>query len=187
MRQAAREATDDEADLVARARNGEVAAFESLYRAHVGRVHGLCRRMARRPDAAEDLTQEVFVSAWRSLPAFEGRSGFGTWLHRIAVNAVLAQERSPRGRGEVSLTDEEGEQMEIEVEDAMDAATPIDLERAIATLPPGARNVMVLHGIHGYSHDEVAEMLGVAVGTCKAQLHRARQLLRDRMQMEGHA
>lgn len=187
MRQAARETTADEAELVARARNGDVAAFESLYRAHVGRVFGLCRRMARRPDAAEDLTQEVFVSAWRSLPAFEGRSGFGTWLHRIAVNAVLAQQRSPRGRGEVSLTDEEGEQMEIEVEDAMDAATPIDLERAIATLPPGARDVMVLYGIHGYSHEEVAEMLGVAVGTCKAQLHRARQLLRDRMQMEGHA
>lgn len=186
MRQAARQTTADEAELVGRARQGEVAAFEGLYRAHAGRVFGLCQRLAGR-DAAEDLTQEVFVSAWRSLPAFEGRSGFGTWLHRIAVNAALARRRSPHGRDEVSLTDEEGEQMEIEAEEAMDAATPIDLERAIATLPPGARDVLVLYGIYGYSHEEAADLLGVAVGTCKAQLHRARQLLRDRMQVEGHA
>ncbi|MBM5812972.1 MAG: RNA polymerase sigma factor [Gammaproteobacteria bacterium] len=187
MSQAARETTADEAGLVARARNGDTAAFEGLYRAHAGRVYGLCLRMMRRRDVAEDLTQEVFVSAWRSLPGFEGRSGFGTWLHRIAVNAALARDRSPRGRDEVSLTDEEGEQMEIGAEEAMDAATPIDLERAIATLPPGARDVMVLYGIYGYSHEEAAEMLGVAVGTCKAQLHRARHLLRERMQVEGHA
>jgi RNA polymerase sigma-70 factor (ECF subfamily) len=174
-----------EADWIARAREGDMAAFERLYRAHVGRVHGLCLRMTGNPDTAEDLTQETFVSAWRSLSTFEGRSGFGTWLHRIAVNAVMARGRSPQGRGEVSLTLDDGEEREFEARDDLDAATPIDLERAIATLPPGARDVMVLYGVYGYSHEEAADMLGVAVGTCKAQLHRARRLLRERMNMEA--
>jgi RNA polymerase sigma-70 factor (ECF subfamily) len=176
-----------ESEWIAQARGGDVAAFESLYRAHVGRVHGLCLRMTGHPQTAEDLTQETFVSAWRSLPAFEGRSGFGTWLHRIAVNAVRARGRSPQGRGEVSLTNEDGEDREFESPSGMDTAVPLDLERAIATLPPGARDVMVLHGVYGYSHEEAAEMLGVAVGTCKAQLHRARKLLRERMDWEDDA
>jgi RNA polymerase sigma-70 factor (ECF subfamily) len=176
-----------EADLIAGARAGDMAAFERLYRAHVARVYGLCLRMTRHQQTAEDLTQETFVNAWRSLSAFEGRSGFGTWLHRIAVNAVLARGRSPQGRGEVSITDFDGEEREFESHDGMDTATPIDLERAIETLPPGARDVMVLHGVYGYSHEEAADMLGVAVGTCKAQLHRARRLLRERMGMEASA
>jgi RNA polymerase sigma-70 factor (ECF subfamily) len=176
-----------EADLIAGARAGDMAAFERLYRAHVARVYGLCLRMTRHQQTAEDLTQETFVNAWRSLSAFEGRSGFGTWLHRIAVNAVLARGRSPQGRGEVSITDFDGQEREFESHDGMDTATPIDLERAIETLPPGARDVMVLHGVYGYSHEEAADMLGVAVGTCKAQLHRARRLLRERMGMEASA
>ncbi|MGQ0430201.1 MAG: RNA polymerase sigma factor [Gammaproteobacteria bacterium] len=176
---------DNEEDRLARARRGDEAAFESLYREHVGRVYGLCLRMTGQAAAAEDLTQDTFVSAWKSLPGYEGRSSFSTWLHRIAVNAVLAARRGPRGRHETSLTDEEGNEMEIAAEDAMDEATPIDLERAIGTLPAGARDIVVLHGIYGYSHEEAASMLGVAVGTCKAQLHRARQLLRTRMRMEA--
>lgn len=175
----------DEAHWIALARAGDTAAFERLYRTHVGRVHGLCLRMTSDPATAEDLTQETFVSAWRGLQTFEGRSGFGTWLHRIAVNAVMARGRSPRGRGEVSLTDEDGEDREFEAPEEMDAATPLDLERAIATLPPGARDVLVLYGVYGYSHEETADLLGVAVGTCKAQLHRARRLLRERMHMEA--
>lgn len=174
-------------DWVARARGGDMAAFESLYRAHVGRVYGLCLRMTGHPQSAEDLTQETFVSAWRSLSTFEGRSGFGTWLHRIAVNAVLARGRSPQGRGEVSLTNDDGEDRELESADEMETALPLDLERAIEALPPGARDVMVLHGVYGYSHEETAGMLGVAVGTCKAQLHRARRLLRERMDWEDDA
>lgn len=172
---------DSSADLVKRACRGEVGAFEDLYRQHAGRVYGLCLRMTGQPESAEDLTQDTFVSAWRSLPGYEGRSSFSTWLHRIAVNAVLAKRRSPQGRNEVSMTDEFGEQMDFEAEAPMDAATPIDVERAIAGLPPGARDIVVLHGIYGYSHEEAAEMLGVAVGTCKAQLHRARHLMRARM------
>lgn len=169
-------------DRVARACRGDVAAFESLYREHVGRVYGLCLRMTGQPAAAEDLTQDTFVNAWRSLPAYEGRSSFSTWLHRIAVNAVLAQRRRPQGRNEISLTDETGEQMDFADTPALDEATPIDIERAIAALPPGARDIVVLHGVYGYSHEEAAGMLGIAVGTCKAQLHRARHLMRSRMQ-----
>jgi RNA polymerase sigma-70 factor (ECF subfamily) len=176
---------DTEEGRVARARRGDEAAFESLYRDNVGRVYGLCLRMTGQAATAEDLTQDTFVSAWKSLPGYEGRSSFSTWLHRIAVNAVLATRRGPRGRLETSLTDEEGNEMEFAAEHAMDEATPIDLERAIGTLPAGARDIVVLHGIFGYSHEEAAEMLGVAVGTCKAQLHRARQLLRTRMRMEA--
>ncbi len=177
---------ESSAELVARACRGDTGAFEDLYRQHVGRVYGLCLRMTGHPASAEDLTQDTFVSAWRSLPGYEGRSSFSTWLHRIAVNAVLAKRRGPQGRNETSMTDEAGEQMDFEAEDRMDEATPIDVERAIAALPPGARDIVVLHGIYGYSHEEAAAMLGVAVGTCKAQLHRARHLMRARMG-EEHA
>lgn len=175
------DAMGDETERVARARNGDVAAFEALYRDHVGRVYGLCLRMTGHPSTAEDLTQDTFVNAWRSLPGYEGRSRFSTWLHRIAVNAVLAQRRAPLGRNEISMTDAEGETMEFAAEQEMDEATPIDLERAIAALPAGARDIVVLHGIYGYSHEEAASMLDLAVGTCKAQLHRARRLMRARM------
>ena len=179
----ARDARSDESACVTRARNGDVAAFEGLYRDHVGRVYALCLRMTAHPATAEDLTQDTFVNAWRSLPGYEGRSRFSTWLHRIAVNAVLAERRAPLGRNEVSMTDDEGEAMEF-ADQQMDEATPIDLERAIAALPPGARDIMVLHGIYGYSHEEAAGMLDIAVGTCKAQLHRARQLMRTRLDAE---
>jgi RNA polymerase sigma-70 factor, ECF subfamily len=180
----ARDAMGDESERVARARNGDVAAFEGLYRDHVGRVYGLCLRMTGHPATAEDLTQDTFVNAWRSLPGYEGRSRFSTWLHRIAVNAVLALRRAPLGRNEVSMTDDEGGTMDFAAEQEMDEATPIDLERAIAALPPGARDIVVLHGIYGYSHEEAAGMLDLAVGTCKAQLHRARQLMRARLHVE---
>jgi RNA polymerase sigma-70 factor (ECF subfamily) len=175
---------DPGAELVTRACRGDRAAFEDLYRRHVGRVYGLCLRMTGQPESAQDLTQDTFVSAWRSLPGYEGRSSFSTWLHRIAVNAVLAKRRSPQGRNEISMTDEAGAQMELEDDAPMDAATPLDVERAIASLPAGARDVVVLHGIYGYSHEEAAAMLGVAVGTCKAQLHRARRLMRKQLGLE---
>jgi len=172
-------------DLAQAAARGDMEAFEALYERYYRRVYSLCLRMVANVTEAEDLTQDTFVNAWRSLPGYEGRSSFSTWLHRIAVNAVLAKRRSPQGRNEISMTDDAGEQMEFEAQGAMDEATPIDLERAIEALPPGARDVMVLHGIYGYSHEEAAGMLGVAVGTCKAQLHRARHLMRARMGAEA--
>lgn len=174
----------DERSLVESAARGSPAAFERLYRLHAGRVYGLCLRMTGHRETAEDCTQEAFVQAWRSLPRFERRSSFGTWMHRIAVNAVLAQTRR---RGEqtglrASIEDE----LAGSLQDGSigDTGAGMDLEAAIAALPPGARHVLVLAGVYGYSHEETADMLGVAVGTCKAQLHRARQLLVERMHEE---
>jgi RNA polymerase sigma-70 factor, ECF subfamily len=170
--------------LVAAARKGDMRAFERLYRLHSGKVMGLCLRMTRRRDVAEDCVQQTFIRAWRSLAAFEGRSAFGTWLHRIAVNEVLTHERNHGTRAE---SDEDAvadaQSVAAELPRDYDAGEVMDVERALATLPPGSRHVVVLQTVYGYSHEEVAEMLGIAVGTCKAQLHRGRRLLRERMGM----
>ncbi len=175
-----REPSSDEL-LVAGARRGDMRAFEKLYRMHSGRVYGLCLRMTRRTDAAEDCVQQTFVRAWRNLASFEGRSSFRTWLHRIAVNEVLTQARNHGTRSE---SDEESvaelDQRQVG-DEPFDAADVMDVERALQTLPEGARHAMVLQAIYGYSHEEVADMLGIAVGTCKAQVHRGRRLLRERL------
>ena len=168
--------------LVAAARKGDMRAFERLYRLHSGKVMGLCLRMTRRHDVAEDCVQQTFIRAWRSLAAFEGRSAFGTWLHRIAVNEVLTHQRNHGTRAESdeeAVADATAEPLESQR--AYDAGEVMDVERALATLPPGSRHVVVLQTVYGYSHEEVADMLGIAVGTCKAQLHRGRRLLRERM------
>lgn len=168
-----------DAALVTAARGGDMRAFERLYRLHVGRLLGLCLRMTRRRDIAEDCVQQTFVRAWRNLGAFEGRSAFGTWLHRIAVNEVLTYARNHGTRVEPGADEQVEEVSERAGE--FDAATVVDVERALETLPEGARHVVVLQAVYGYSHEEVADMLGIAVGTCKAQLHRGRRLLRERM------
>jgi RNA polymerase sigma-70 factor (ECF subfamily) len=172
--------TADERALVDSAKRGSTAAFESLYRNHVGKVYGLCLRMTSNRATAEDCTQDAFIQAWRSLASFENRSAFGTWLHRIAVNAVLAQGRKRRELlGTEASADEDAERLADP--DLGDDGGVLDLERAIATLPAGARQVLVLVGLYGHSHEEAAEMLGLAVGTCKSQLHRARQMLAERL------
>jgi RNA polymerase sigma-70 factor (ECF subfamily) len=170
-----------ETALIQRARKGDTHAFERLYREYSGRVYGLCLRMTRDPSAAEDCTQEAFINAWRALDRFETRSAFGTWLHRIAVNVVLGKRRRISFGNETSI-----EPMDLEASEwSLD--TPVEeseIEEAIARLPEGARDVLVLSGIYGYSHIETAEMLGLAEGTCKAQLHRARKLLAERLNVE---
>ncbi len=169
--------------LVERARAGDTRAFERLYREHVGRVYGLCLRMTRDPAIAEDCTQETFINAWKALGRFETRSSLATWLHRIAVNATLAKRRKASVVMESTSTDDEDEAIESD----WTLETPLEvneIEAAIEGLPEGARDVLVLHAIYGYSHLEAAEMLGVAEGTCKAQLHRARSLLRDKLGVE---
>jgi len=173
---------DWEAALVQRACTGDSRAFERLYREHAGRVYGLCLRMTRDVQLAEDCTQETFINAWRALPRFETRSSLSTWLHRIAVNVSLAKRRKA-SPVEPSLDDEEG------TGDALEwtLETPVEvreIEAAIDALPDGARDALVLHALYGYSHGEAAQMLGVAEGTCKAQLHRARKLLRERLHVE---
>jgi RNA polymerase sigma-70 factor, ECF subfamily len=166
--------------LVERARRGDVDAFELLYRQHSGRVYALCLRLAADPVVARELTQDTFVRAWEALPRFRGDASITTWLHRIAVNAMLERRRGERRRtARVSLVDDEedGEAQIAGVVLAPDVATAIDLERAIGALPPGVRRAFVLHDVEGYTHEEIATMTGLAAGTLRAQLHRARQLL----------
>jgi RNA polymerase sigma-70 factor (ECF subfamily) len=168
--------------LVQRACAGDVRAFERLYREHVSRVYGLCLRMTRDPAMAEDCTQETFINAWKALARFETRSSLATWLHRIAVNVALGKRRKAGPVVEDPLADDEEA-----VESDWTLETPLEvneIEAAVERLPDGARDVLVLHAIYGYSHIETAQMLGVAEGTCKAQLHRARSLLRERLGVE---
>ncbi len=176
--------TVSDAALVEAACRGDTRAFERLYRLHSGRVMGLCLRMTRRRDVAEDCVQQTFIRAWRSLAAFEGRSAFGTWLHRIAVNEVLTYARNHGTRTEANEGDidvDTAVDVSREGTGEVDAGTVMDVEHALSGLPEGARHVVVLQAVYGYSHEEVADMLGIAVGTCKAQLHRGRRLLRERM------
>jgi RNA polymerase sigma-70 factor (ECF subfamily) len=179
---------DWEGALVRRARSGDTRAFERLYREHAGKVYGLCLRMTRDVAAAEDCTQETFINAWRALDRFETRSSMATWLHRIAVNVVIGKRR--KAAPLLFDSDTLGPAAEDQpVESEWTLETPLEvneIEKAIDDLPDGARDVLVLYAIYGYSHAEAAEMLGVAEGTCKAQLHRARGLLRDRLGVEVH-
>jgi RNA polymerase sigma-70 factor, ECF subfamily len=177
-----------EASLVQRARGGDMRAFERLYRDHIGSVYGLCLRMTRDRAAAEDCAQEAFFNAWRALERFETRSSFGTWLHRIAVNVVLNRRRKRAAQVELPpLAAGPGEEPADPPEEwTLD--TPIEvheIETAVGDLPDGARDALVLCGIYGYSHGEASQMLGIAEGTCKAQLHRARALLRARLEPES--
>jgi RNA polymerase sigma-70 factor (ECF subfamily) len=179
-------ASISDAVLVEAARRGDMRAFERLYRLHSGKVLGLCLRMTRQREIAEDCVQQTFVRAWRNLAAFEGRSAFGTWLHRIAVNEVLtnARNRGTRTEGSPLPARDDDEDAFDNIGDgtaAADSAEVMDMEKALASLPTGSRHVVVLQAVYGYSHEEVAEMLGIAVGTCKAQLHRGRKLLRERL------
>lgn len=175
-----------EAEWVRRARDGDREAFESLYRTWVGRVHALCLRMTGDPAAAEEHTQSAFVRAWEKLPRFRGESGFGTWLHRIAANEVVSARRRWWRWGAKSVPAEELETIRGDAW-ATPAASPEDgdgadrvaLERAIAALPERARQVLVLHDVEGYRHREIACLMGIAEGTSKAQLHRARKLLEE--------
>jgi RNA polymerase sigma-70 factor, ECF subfamily len=172
---------DWEGALVQRARAGDTRAFERLYREHSGRVYGLCLRMTRDPQLAEDCTQDTFINAWRALGRFETRSSLSTWLHRIAVNVSLAKRRKSTPVVESIDEDEDGVTGEWLLETPLEVD---EIETAIADLPEGARDALVLHALYGYSHGEAAQMLGIAEGTCKAQLHRARKLLRERLAIE---
>lgn len=161
---------------VRRAADGDHAAFERLYRDHVGRIHALCIRMAG-DEVAEDLTQEVFIRAWRKLDTFKGDSKFGTWLHRLAINHVLSRRETMRRR-QSHHAHGDGLLARLAAPVRRSSGAALDLERAIRELPERARDVFVLYDVEGYSHHEIAETLGVTVGTSKSQLHRARMLMR---------
>lgn len=161
---------------VRRAADGDHAAFERLYRDHVGRIHALCARMVD-DEVAEDLTQEVFIRAWKKLDTFKGQSRFGTWLHRLAINHVLSRRETLRRR-ESHQARGEGLLSRLAAPSRRSSGHALDIERAVRELPERARDVFVLYDVEGYSHDEIAEALGVSVGTSKSQLHRARMLMR---------
>jgi len=176
---------EDEAaalDSIRRAQAGDVDAFELLYREHAGRVFALCLRLQGGDSAdATELMQDVFIKAWRRLATFRGDSAFSSWLHRMAVNTMLENARSDRRRiarvlpmDDMSLLPGGARSSGVELK--------MDMEDAIASLPKGARLAFVLHDVEGFQHQEIAEQLSVSVGTVKAQLHRARRLLRERLE-----
>jgi RNA polymerase sigma-70 factor (ECF subfamily) len=169
---------DQDAADAALAAAGDTAAFERLYRRHAGRIHSLARRMIG-PEEADDVTQDVFVRAWRKLSLFRGDSQFGTWLYRLAVNVILGK------RGTVSKYRDRHDATDVaDLPIAARSVRPdirMDMESALDTLPKGAKQVFVLHDVEGYTHEEIAEMLDVTTGTSKSQLHRARMTLRQHL------
>jgi RNA polymerase sigma-70 factor (ECF subfamily) len=163
------------ADCVQQAAKGDVRAFEELYRTHLSRVHSLVRRMTGGRDT-DELTQDVFVRVWQKLGSFRGDAAFTTWLHRLAVNVVIERFRSDATRRK-HLHDGEA------IFDTLSAPprprdVSLDFEAALEKLPDGAREIFVLHDVEGYKHHEIGELLGISAGTSKAQLHRARMMLR---------
>ena len=175
-------AADVDQALARSAAAGDTSAFEALYRRHAARVHGVVARLVGFDRGrAEDLVQEAFVRAWQALPAYRFESAFGTWLHRLAVNTALMELRSRRSRPQADGDDEALERLGAPDSAGHATALSLDLERAVATLPPRARAVLVLHDVEGWKHEEIAAALGMAVGSSKAQLHRARGLLRTRL------
>ena len=164
--------------LVRQAQQGDLVAFERLYRDNERKVFGLCFRLSSDPALAEELTQEVFVRAWRKLSSFRGESAFSSWLYPLTVNVALSERRSRKRRDARIVATEDPASLER----APRTPAPesgFDLEKAMAALPPGARAVFVLHDVEGRTHEEIASLLGLAAGTSKAQLHRARRLLRE--------
>lgn len=173
---------DAELQLVERCRRGDLGAFEELYKAHAGRLYSLACRMLGNPADAEDLLQEIFLSAHRKLDSFRGEAALGTWLYRLGMNQILDHVRSRAGRaGQItdglddasSLADASGHRL------ADRAIDRIDLERAVAELPEGCRAAFLLHDVDGLEHREVSEVLGIAEGTSKSQVHKARLRLRS--------
>jgi RNA polymerase sigma-70 factor (ECF subfamily) len=160
------------------AAQGDVSAFERLYRAHLPRVHSLVRRMTAGRDA-DELTQDVFVRAWQKLSSFRGDAAFGTWLHRLAVNVVIERFRSDAQRRQRMV---DGEDVFAGIAaPARPHDSSLDVEAALQRLPDGAREIFVLHDVEGYKHHEIAALLDISPGTSKAQLHRARMMLRKHL------
>jgi len=176
---------DTDAEAIERAKQGDAEAFEALYNLHKRRVYSLCLRMTANTAAAEDLTQEAFLQLFRKIGTFRGESAFSTWLHRMAVNVVLMQLRK-KGLPVVPLeenieTEEETPRKEPGADDPRLAGSidRMQLQRSIASLPPGYRMIFLLHDVEGYEHNEIAEMVGCSIGNSKSQLHKARMKLRE--------
>ncbi len=166
----------DAGDLIAEAQAGNKAAFEEIYRIHLGRVYALCLRMLADRSRADEAAQQIFVRAWVKLSSFRGESSFSSWLYRLAVNVILSELHSLKRAG-TTITETDADISGRHAENAR--VLKLDLEKAISLLPHQARAVFVLHDIEGWKHVEIAGTMGVAIGTCKAQLNRARRILRE--------
>lgn len=164
------------AQVIGRAQAGDVDAFEAVYRAHATAIHALCLRMTGDVGDARDLVQDVFVRAWERLPSFRGQSSLATWLHRLAVNVVLEKWRSTKRDALRMIDDPDGTAFDAPMVQ-LDLDATMDIAEAMTKLPAGARTVFVLHEIEGYSHEEIAAMTGIAAGTSRTQLFRARRAL----------
>jgi RNA polymerase sigma-70 factor, ECF subfamily len=167
---------------------GDMKSFEELYKRHNRRVYSLCLRMTQNAAEAEDLAQDAFIQLFRKIGSFRGDSAFTTWLHRLTVNQVLMHFRKRSVK--LERTTEEGETpvqvvRGTENPNAMPVLDRIALDRALAQLPPGYRTVFVLHDVEGHEHEEIAKILGVAVGTSKSQLHKARMKLRGLLKKQS--
>jgi len=175
-------------ELAQKSSGGDMTAFEDLYRRHFRRVYSLALRMTGKPEEAEDLTQETFTHLYKKIGSFRGESAFTTWLHRMTVNQVLMHFRKRKSRPEFTM-DEDQTPIQIvqgtENQNRMPIVDKIILENAISKLPPGYRNVFVLHDVEGHEHGEVAKMLGISEGTSKSQLHKARLKLRGLIRQQA--
>ena len=167
---------------IGQAQRSDAHAFEALYRLHVDKVYGLCLRMTGNVSEAEDCTQETFIQAWNKMLKFRGDSAFSTWLHRIAVNTVLGRIRKSKREQDRIQAVNDAQPARVATGDTGELR---DLAEAVDRLPERARHVFVLHAVYGYSHDEAAEMMGIAAGTSKAQLHSARRLLVQQLEEQG--
>jgi RNA polymerase sigma-70 factor (ECF subfamily) len=176
--QAENSASDGFAEDVRAAQRGNVAAFERLYRAHAGRVYALCLRLTADGPRAEVLAQDSFVRAWERLATFRGDSPFSAWLRQVTVNVVMADQRAASRRTRRVMTTDDDAVLDAPTAPRTDAER-LDLERAIRTLPDAARAVFVLHDVEGYGHEEIAGLMGIAEGTSKAHLHKARGKLQE--------
>lgn len=169
--------------LIERAKQGDTTAFGTIYLHHKNDVFRLCLRLTNSASDSEDLTQDVFLQVFRKLDSFRGDAAFSTWLHRVAMNTTMMFLRSRRRHAAVLLTEDRfGEPLEKEYQyhsSGPSAFTCLALKRAIAELPQGRRNVLILHDVYGMNHAEVADHLGIAAITCKSQLHHARVALRS--------
>lgn len=166
-----------ETGIVREAQSGNHSAFEQLYKQNVSKIYALCLRIIADRSRAEELTQDVFVRAWENIGSFRGDSLFSTWLYRLAVNVVLVDMRSAKRRALRFFR--LGDVMKFIKRVEHQPHSTMDLETAMASLPEKARMIFILHDVEGYKHEEIGEMLGITSGTTKAQLHRARKLLRE--------
>ncbi len=165
-------------ELIKASKAGDKFAFQELYRSHVGRVYALCLRLTGQPSMAEEATQEVFIQVWKKLANYRGDSQFSTWVHSVASNVTISYLRAQKSFWQNILNIEESG---IEHKVSEQSCDEVDLDFYVNKLPERARIVFVLHAIEGYRHDEISEMMNMAVGTSKAQFHRAKQLIKNWM------